>query len=119
MQSKQQRRNVPRHTLMLVVICLFLRTPHGYVTDAAAALGLADVLIGTNGERFVGRVLSETAESVVFESEFAGRLTVPRARIRELQRPQPPITDNRSSLRRPAQSGTAEDGLITNNSVVS
>ncbi len=48
--------------------------------------GRGDVLIGTNGDRFTGRVISETAESVIFESELAGRLTIPRARIRELQR---------------------------------
>jgi putative salt-induced outer membrane protein YdiY len=55
----------------------------------------ADVLIGTNGERFAGTVVRETADTVVFESELAGRLTVPRARIRELQQTapaQPPQT---------------------------
>ncbi len=46
----------------------------------------ADVLIGINGERFVGKVVEERADSVVFDSETAGRLTVPRARIRELQK---------------------------------
>ena len=49
----------------------------------------ADVLIGTNGERFAGKVVEESADAVVFESEIAGRLTVPRARIRELQRTAP------------------------------
>jgi hypothetical protein len=56
----------------------------------------ADVLIGTNGDRFTGKVVAETAESVVFDAELGGRLTIPRARIREIQRPVPPITDNRS-----------------------
>ena len=55
----------------------------------------ADVLIATNGERFAGKVVEETADAVVFESELAGRLTVPRAQIRELQRTPPPITDHR------------------------
>jgi putative salt-induced outer membrane protein YdiY len=50
----------------------------------------ADVLIGLNGERFVGKVLEEKADSVVFESETAGRIVIPRSRIRELQR-QPAI----------------------------
>ena len=56
----------------------------------------ADVLIGTNGDRFTGKVLEETADSVVFESELGGKLTIPRNRIREIQHTPPPITDNRS-----------------------
>jgi putative salt-induced outer membrane protein YdiY len=48
-----------------------------------------DVLIGTNGDRLTGKVIEETPDSVVFESELGGRLTVPRARIRELQRTAP------------------------------
>jgi len=57
--------------------------------------GRADVLIGTNGDRFTGTVVAETAESVVFDSELGGRLTVPRTRIRELQPAPTPITDHR------------------------
>lgn len=55
--------------------------------------GRADVLLGTNGERFAGTVLEETVDAVVFESELAGRLTIPRSRIQELQRttPAPPL----------------------------
>ncbi|HEY5913271.1 MAG TPA: DUF481 domain-containing protein [Verrucomicrobiae bacterium] len=55
----------------------------------------ADVLIGTNGDRFTGKVLEETADVVVFESELAGKLTVPRTRIREIQCAEPPTTPNR------------------------
>jgi len=64
-----------RSWCLLLTLCLI--APH---------LARADVLIGTNGERFVGKVIEETAESVVFESEIGGRLTLPRARIREIQR---------------------------------
>ncbi len=46
----------------------------------------ADVLIGTNGDRFTGKVLQETADSVVFDSELGGKLTIPRSLIREIQR---------------------------------
>jgi Protein of unknown function, DUF481 len=46
----------------------------------------ADVLVGTNGERFVGTVILETATNVVFESELAGRLVFPQAKIRDLLR---------------------------------
>ena len=46
----------------------------------------ADVLTGTNGERFVGTVIEQTTNTVVFDSELAGRLTFPRSKIRELQR---------------------------------
>ena len=65
----------------------------------AAALALitpviarADVLLTTNGERFVGKIISETADTVLFESEMSGRLTVPRANVRELQRTSPAET---------------------------
>ena len=44
-----------------------------------------DVLVGTNGERFIGTVIEENSTNVVFDSELAGRLVFPRTRIRELQ----------------------------------
>jgi hypothetical protein len=53
---------------------------------AVPSLSGADVLIGVNGERFVGKVIEESTDAVVFESETGGRLTVPRSRIKELQR---------------------------------
>ncbi len=46
----------------------------------------ADELTCINGERFVGRVVEEKIDSVIFASETVGRLEVPRARIRQLQR---------------------------------
>jgi len=46
----------------------------------------ADLLIGTNGERFVGKVIEELTNAVVFESETASRLVAPRSRTQELQR---------------------------------
>lgn len=46
----------------------------------------ADVLTGTNGERFVGTVIAETTTNVVFDSELGGRLIFPQAKIRDLQR---------------------------------
>src|SRR5215831_16906226 len=67
-------RNLDFRLLFLVVVVL------------PVDLAKADVLIGANGERFLGKVLEETADTVVFESESAGRLTIPRNRIRELQR---------------------------------
>jgi hypothetical protein len=53
---------------------------------AMRLLAHADVLVGTNGERFVGTVIEETATNVVFESELAGRLVFPQAKIRDLLR---------------------------------
>jgi len=50
---------------------------------------MADVLIATNGEQFIGKVLEETSDSVTFLSETGGRFTVPRQRIRQLQRMTP------------------------------
>jgi hypothetical protein len=55
------------------------------VLGAMPLLAHGDVLIGTNGERFVGTVIEEST-NVVFESELGGRLTFPFARIREIQR---------------------------------
>ena len=54
-----------------------------------AAFGLparADVLIATNGERFVGTVIEETTNAVVFQSDLGGRLTLSPAQIRKLDR---------------------------------
>jgi hypothetical protein len=67
-------RNLEFWLMLLVVVAVPIDLANG------------DVLITSNGERFVGKVLEETADTVVFESENAGRLTLPRARIRELQR---------------------------------
>lgn len=53
----------------------------------------ADVLIGTNGDRFAGRVVQETADSVVFDSELRGTLTISRSLIRKIQRLAFPVTD--------------------------
>jgi hypothetical protein len=51
----------------------------------------ADVLIGNNGDRFTGKVIAETADAVVFDSELGGKLTIPRAGIREIQRAPLPV----------------------------
>lgn len=45
----------------------------------------ADTLITTNNERFVGKVIEENPNSIVFQSQLAGRLTVPRSAVKELQ----------------------------------
>jgi hypothetical protein len=50
----------------------------------------ADVLIGANGERFVGTVVEENTNTVVFDSELNGRLTFPRSQILELHQTPPP-----------------------------
>jgi hypothetical protein len=52
----------------------------------AAVFARGDVLVGTNGERFIGKVIEEATNNVVFESELGGRLTFSRSKIRELQR---------------------------------
>ena len=52
---------------------------------ATTWLARADVLVCTNGERFVGTVIEETT-NVVFNSEFGGRLVIPQTKIREDQR---------------------------------
>jgi hypothetical protein len=77
--------------------------------------GRPDVLIGTNGERFAGRVVDETADAVVFDSELGGRLTIPRSRIQELQRTAPSqpsaLPHQASTLSAPATNAAASTNL--------
>lgn len=61
------------------------------------AAALADVLIGLDGERFIGEVVEERSDSIVFESGTAGRLVVPRDRIRELQRTPRTVADTNAA----------------------
>jgi hypothetical protein len=68
----------------------------GMVVGTLSARG--DVLVGTNGERFIGTVVQETANQVVFDSEFAGRLVLPQSRVREIQRTSPPVTHQASPI---------------------
>lgn len=49
-------------------------------------LARGDMLVGNNGERLFGKIIEETATNVVFESDFAGRLTIPQSKIRDLER---------------------------------
>jgi hypothetical protein len=53
----------------------------------------ADVLISTNGERFVGTVIEETTNIVVFESNLGGRLILFPGQIRKLERTVPGETN--------------------------
>jgi hypothetical protein len=69
-----------RHLRCAFVVCWWL----AIVSGAGA-----DVLITTNGERFVGKIIEETADTVVFESEVGGRLTVHGDLARELKRATP------------------------------
>ncbi len=57
----------------------------------------ADMLIATNGERFVGTVIEETATNIVFESELGGRMTFPLAKFGEIQRT-PPVALNNATM---------------------
>jgi hypothetical protein len=58
----------------------------------------SDVLVGTNGERFIGTVIETTTNQVVFDSEIAGRLVLPQSRVRELQRTSPSVTHQASPI---------------------
>ena len=74
---------------------------------AMTLLAHGDVLTGTNGGRFVGTVMVETATNVVFQSELGGQLTFPQSKIRELQRTPPVELTN-----------TAITFVATNNPVI-
>lgn len=72
----------------------------------------ADELIATNGERFIGRIIEETTNSVVFKSELGGKLTLPRSRVRELVRTSPGVDQlapepNAASTNAPGQAAAA------------
>jgi putative salt-induced outer membrane protein YdiY len=62
-----------------VLVCLAV------ITSSLPVNSLADVLVSTNGQRFVGKAIEETSDGVVFESQENGRFTFPRAQILELQ----------------------------------
>jgi hypothetical protein len=68
--------------------------------------GRADTLTLTNGERFVGRIIAEEPGKIIFESQTAGKLEVPRNQIDRLERsqspfPAPPATTNAPQTVRP------------------
>jgi len=81
-----------------------MRSLTAYIASFALGMTLclanaasADVLISVHGERFVGDVVEETPDTVIFKSELGGRLTIPRSQIREIQKtavplPSPPAT---------------------------
>lgn len=69
------KRNKELNTLLALALAFW----------SAPWMGRSDVLLGTSGERFVGKVVEETADAVVFDSELAGRLTIPRSRILKLE----------------------------------
>ena len=70
------------------------RVFHFWLVLAAFALSArADVLITTNGERFVGIIIIETTNTVVFESGFGGRLKLTPEQIRKLERAAPEETN--------------------------
>src|SRR5262245_44293877 len=69
--------------------------------------GRADTLTLTNGERFVGRILAEEPGKIIFESQTAGKLEVPRNQIDRLERsqspfPAPPVVTNAPQTLRPS-----------------
>jgi len=66
----------------------------GLLLAMSQLLAHGDLLVGTNGERFVGAVIAETTSNVVFESEFAGRLTFPLSKVEELKRATPVAVTN-------------------------
>ena len=76
---------------------LFISRLGALALVALPLLAHGDVLVGTNGERFVGTVVSETT-NVVFQSEFGGRLEIPFNKIREIQRTPALATDQQSLL---------------------
>ncbi len=73
---------------------------------AALVPALSDELVGSNGERFVGRILEETQDRVLFESELGGRISIARDRIRELRRAENPAMTQTNPIPAIASSGS-------------
>lgn len=84
---------------------LFIFT--GLVTSFIAASGLrADVLEMQNGDRYSGKVLSVSADTVVLNSEILGKINVPRNKVTSVKfganavglqlsaNPKPPVATN-------------------------
>ena len=76
----------------------------------------ADVLIGTNDERFVGTVVEETSTNVVFRSELGGSLAFPRAKIRELQRT--PLAEANNGTMSPVVATNTPAGQTSTNNLL-
>jgi len=70
------------------------------VFGAVRGVALADVLVGTNGERFVGTVVQESADTVVFDSELGGRIVVPRSKVRDIEHAEPktPVVETNAPI---------------------
>jgi hypothetical protein len=91
--------SIGRRSCLLLAACI-----------AIPVASLGDVLIGLNGERFVGKVVEEKGDSVVFDSETGGRLIVPRGRIREIQRTPVPQSGDTNQV----QTGVKSTASVTN-----
>lgn len=65
-----------------------------------------DTLIGTNGDHITGKVVQETVDFVIFDSDLGGRLTILRARISEIQRASSQDVDSIISATTHAPTGT-------------
>ena len=88
------------HPICLTTLCLVIAV-------AGSSLATrADVLISTSGERFVGTIIEERPDAVVFDSESAGRLTLPRGRIQAIEHTATPATPQPPAAPMPASTNT-------------
>lgn len=71
------------------VLCLALAA----FLEAIPLAARADVLIATNGERFVGTVIEETTNTVIFQSDLGGRVTLSSDQISRFERTMPGETN--------------------------
>src|SRR5437868_722670 len=60
----------------------------GFLLAMAGTMARAgvDTLIMTNGETYVGEILKESPQTITFESELAGKLSLPHAAVKEIKR---------------------------------
>jgi hypothetical protein len=99
-------------------------------TSAPAKPAAPDVLIFTNGDQLTGHVVNASGGNLVFQSDMAGSLTIPFAKIKELRAGEKPVEfavlkkGVQVNRRTPAPEGTlsiadrnvhiARDGVATN-----
>ena len=76
----------PQSWVIIALLCLCFTT-----------LTRADVLITKDGERFVGNIVEDRNDHVIFKSDTAGRFKIARNRIRELYHGSEPTPAAKSS----------------------
>jgi hypothetical protein len=69
----------------VILAALLLASPLAVAQAAAAAKPEPDVLVFTNGDQLTGKLERGAGDSIVFNSDMAGEITVPLSKVKELR----------------------------------